>query len=247
MIPDQDEQQLIKILRAETKRAGLSQAELARQLDISIATAKRWLKGEGLDLKNLSRVLKIIGISWTDFAEQIDEHVTPRFQYTVRQEEALSEDPLLLLIFDDLLRGSTMTRVQNKLKVSYASLRRSMRQLEELGLIELHVNDRVKLKKRGEPEWRPNGPLAKKFRRSIIKSFCERYSDDRSRISVALHRLQQHDVETLQRKIAEIIELAATADQRAKRNEDASSTEHALMLGFAPFGLWDALQKTGRV
>jgi transcriptional regulator with XRE-family HTH domain len=234
--------QIADALRSRCKAAGLTQSALAKLLGISIPTAKRWLKGEGLDLISLQRLLSAIGMTWQEFAAHIDLDSPPRFQYSLRQEEILAEDPQLLLVFDALLRGMNTKSVQDHFQISYATLRRFLRQLEDVQLLEVHERDRIKLRKHGEPVWRENGPLARMFRSLLLAGFCKKFGDDRKHLRIALHHYRPEDVATLQRKIADLMDFATLADQRSLRSSNfIAATEYTLVTGLAPFALRDAV------
>jgi transcriptional regulator with XRE-family HTH domain len=213
---------------------GLTQARVAKLLRVSVPTVKRWFAGKGVGVDQLVRLMDLVNMSFSDIAVLLPVRATSRFQYSLEQEEFFADNPGHLAFFDQLVNGLKANRIQQLYKLTQRSLRRYLRELESLGLIEVFENSRVKIIPEGSPAWRINGPLDRAFGRQAVFDFVDQELD--KSLTLYLHRYTKEDRNLVLQKVDELATIATQANNRAKI---AGMTDRSfgLLLGFGKFEL----------
>lgn len=210
--------EVMSILKQHANARGYTQYRLAKELNVSFPTLKRWLAGKAVTLDSLKKIADLLGVSFIEIASAIEERGKSHFQYTIEQEEYLARNPELLAFFDYLIRGYTPSKIQKKFILSNAFLERSLAKLEKLGLIDWLSRNRASLKTVGEPQWRKDGPLSKKFKSQIQSDFLENGQKIYERFS--LHDYLPEDKLKIEKKLEEVLELSRQANARASVSQE---------------------------
>lgn len=201
-------------IKNKARAKGISQAQLAQSLNVSLPTIKRWFGGGTLTIQSLQQLSAEIGISLTEIFSSIEESSTQGFAYTNEQELFFSNSLEYLAFFDNLLRGHSPAKIQKKFKINDKKLVMYLSKLDKLKLIEWLPKNKVKLLVNGEPIWRKDGLLSKKLRNDIFKDFLD--IEDKSKSHFYLHDYTDEDRVELERKITDLLDFARRANARAK-------------------------------
>lgn len=208
------------LLKKKARTKGITQAQLAKNLKVSLPTVKRWFGGGTLTIQALQQLTTEIGVSLTEVFSTIEEVSERSFQYTEKQELFFSNNLGCLAFFDNLLRGYAPIQIQRKFKMSDEKIVLFLSKLDKLQLIEWLPKNKIKLLVSGEPAWKKDGPLSKKLRNDIFKDFTER--EDKLKSHFFLHDYTAEDKTEIERKINELIDFAKRANNRAKSKVDES-------------------------
>lgn len=60
-----DQQEIMRLIRLECKRQGVSINELARRVGVSSSNARYWIVGGGITLEKADKALKALGLTVT--------------------------------------------------------------------------------------------------------------------------------------------------------------------------------------
>jgi transcriptional regulator with XRE-family HTH domain len=225
-------EQLSQALRSLLKDKGWSQAAFAGALGISIPTAKRWLKGEGLLLRDWLRALETLGLTLPELLERAGEG-SSQFFYSAEQEGALARTPSLLAYFDLLLAGETPAAIARTHGVAKTDTAHFLGRLAKLKLIEWLPKDRVRLLVTGEPRWNPAGPLAAKFRRQTLREFTDRFGDDPASLRIGIYGLSEESLRSLPSLFGEVLETLRRREL-GDRRQAGRTRKVTVLLGAAP-------------
>ncbi len=234
---------VLNVLRKLVKGRGFTQAELAKRLKVSVPTVKRWLRGDGLDLRGLDRILSVTGIAFFELAAAAGMSGTETFQYTEQQEAVLAKDFDALTVFDHLLHGVSVKEIAKTCSLSRAAISRKLRELESIGLIERHPRDRIKVLVRGEPIWRKDGALDRAFKQSAIQGFLSAADRTPGAKIMGTYWLTPEDARKAQTMLDDLREFLRRAEHRAKLSPERVQL-HGCLSVFGPFD-WRVLS-TGR-
>jgi len=226
--------QMSELFKSRAKSLGLTQVEIARDLKVSLPTVKRWYSGKGFTIAGVHQFAEYLGLSLSELFSEIEKGKAI-FEYTNKQEMVLSKKPELLAFFDHLLRGRTIKQIVSRYKIVESRLSKILLELDRMGLIELHENNKVKLLKRGEPVWKKDGPLAKKFREVITQSFLDKVGDKGS--SFYIHDYLEEDLSKINLKVDELKSFLSYANKRAIKSEK-NKKSFGIYFGMAEFS-WD--------
>ncbi len=211
---------LMRFLKNRAKSQGITQVMIANQFNISLPTVKRWYQGKGLSLEQASQLSEFLGISLGEALVSI-KNTTQTFQYTANQEKYFAKHPEYLAFFDNLLRGHSVKKISTRFSLNELKVSKYLLQLENLGLLELHIGNKVKLLVSGEPVWRKNGDLVKKFKNKILTDF----SNSPAQIKLDkfhLYDLLNYDLDKLILKLNDALQFATIASNRASVSSDKS-------------------------
>lgn len=229
---------LMNALARVARAQGLTQADLARRLGVSLPTLKRWLRGEGIDLASLEALLNELGLSLAEAAALVPGDASRGFDYTVEQEAFFARHPYFLAYFDRLLAGNSPAQIRRRSQISERATSRYLRKLAELGLIERLEGGRVRLLPRGEPRWRKGGPLSQRFRGEALQSFLKGSPPESIRFGI--HRLLPDDARKMQLMINELRDALIVAESRAKVHAQDDARPWGALTALSPFE-WELL------
>jgi transcriptional regulator with XRE-family HTH domain len=231
---------LLAPLKSALQAQGITQAEAARRLRVSLPTLKRWLRGEGLDLASLERLLQLGGLTLTEWAQRTESATARTFHYTLEQERTLARHPELLALWDALLH-----QVPLKVALEEASLKGhaatlALKSLEGIGLIERLPKNKIKLLLQGEPHWRPEGALAQAFRRKAIQALIDSTRSQPNALKMGVYRLLPEDLPRLKAQLQELRETLRSAEIRGE-SAPHRTTPYACLTAFGPWN-WNNLR-----
>ena len=165
-------QSLIELIKSELKAAGISYAELARELDLSESSVKRMFASGGE--MPLSRLDEICRVLHCDFAELSAKLVRPpleRHELTLEQERAVVADPKLLLVAICCLSQWSFEQMVAAYRITEAETTAALVQLDRLGVIELRPLNRYKLRLAKTFRWHAQGPVMQFFREDVVQDY----------------------------------------------------------------------------
>lgn len=221
-------------LKNMAKALGVTQAKIAKDLGVSVPTVKRWYAGQSLTIRSVQNISEYLGLSLGELFTSI-ENKKNTFEYTLKQENYLAKNPDLLAFFDQLIRGKSVKQIKNQFSINEHKLSSILLGLDRIKLIELHENNKVKLLKSGEPSWKKDGPLSKRFRTQITNDFLGRLSSNES--SFFMHEYLKEDMNTIKSKFEELKKHLVLVNKRASKS-DKEKISIGTYLAFKKFD-WD--------
>lgn len=160
---------------AELKRAlregGHTYADVARKLELSLASVKRLFSTEDLSLQRVDQICELVGLGLRDILERAGERTAPTNQLTLAQETELVSDPkLLFMTWLVMIRTPFEEMVQEYLFTEREALQYLIR-LDRLRVIELQPGNRVRLLVSRHFSWRAGGPVQKYIHQKLLREF----------------------------------------------------------------------------
>lgn len=163
---------ILAALKAELKKRGLRQRDVAERLGVGLATVKRWLAGDGLSTAHLEDLCELAGVDLLDLIADAAQPASALIdRFTPHQEQTLAQNPQLFFSFFSLLNGWSAADCQAELEISAPQMAQLQQQLVRLGLIDQRADGRLRLLATRDITWRKNGPLAKYF--AVTKTFTD--------------------------------------------------------------------------
>lgn len=205
--------QLIDALKGALKAQGKTYADVAQALDLSEASVKRCFSQQNFTLERLEAVCQVAGMEISDLVELAQEKTPPFTSLTPEQEEALLNEPKLLLVtflvlsqwqFDDIVKSYQLTE---------HDVIQLLSRLDRLGMIDLLPGNRIKLLTARNFSWRKDGPLQKYFEEQVLRDFlASNFNGSREAMNftggllswASLQRIQQ-GMERLAREFNELV------------------------------------------
>lgn len=204
---------LNQALKKSLRAAGVTYADVARQLDLSEATIKRCFASGNFTLDRLEQICQIVGIGFAELAQRASERPEPVTRLTPEQEAELTADTRLLLVAMLILHHWTPAQIEARYQLDTTEVTGKLLRLDRLGMIDLLPGNRVRHRVARHFTWRPNGPVQRYFEEQIRQSFFEsNFAVSTAKLQFAggllsktkIHRLQA-DIDDLMRKLDDYI------------------------------------------
>lgn len=180
-------QDLVTVLKAELRRAGLTYADLARELGLAESSIKRLFSKGDMPLSRIDEVLAVLKMDFAELARAVAAASPPRRELTLEQERAVVADPKLLLAAICALSQWTIEQITETYTLSKPQAVACLLALDKLGFIELRANNRYRLKIDKTFRWRPDGPVMHFFREHAVADYFEGGFDGPGELLMLVH------------------------------------------------------------
>jgi len=221
-------QTLIQILKTELKAAGVTYATLATELGMAESSVKRMFAKGDMPLVRLDEICRVLKMDFTELARQVAAQAPMVKALTEAQEQAVVADRRLLLVAICCMSQWTVAQMQSFYTLSEAELIRYLVALDRLDIIELRPGNRYRLKLAKGFRWRPDGPVMRYFRGSVVGDFYEGGFDGEGELLMLVHgsiakTQAAHLVERLER-LGQDFAQQGLLDQKLPESQRASYT-----------------------
>lgn len=242
---DRSSLQIVESLKYQLHLRGLGYKDLAVVWGVSLSSVKRLMTSDQLSLQRIELACELMNLSLGDFFKQISfERKSEIFYLSKEQELGLSEDPELLHYFLLIEEGWMPSEILKQYSVSQSKNVKILSQLEKLGLIELHPQNRIKRIHLGQLRFRVDGPIGKKLEQESKTQFLQsEFRGDESYYTFIHVNFIPGAAQKLKIKMAEIAkELISDSDQHRKH---PNSKSFGMMVALRPWNtpLTQALKK----
>jgi len=180
-------QDLITVLKAELRRAGLTYADVARELGLAESSIKRMFAKADMPLSRIDEVLAVLKMDFAELAREVAAASPPRRELTLEQERAVVADPKLLLAAICTLSQWTIEQITDTYTLSKPQAVACLLALDKLGFIELRANNRYRLKIDKTFRWRADGPVMQFFREHAVADYFQGGFDGRGELLMLVH------------------------------------------------------------
>ena len=164
-------QDLITALKAELKAAGITYADLARELGMAESSIKRVFAKADMPLSRIDEVLRVLKMDFADLARKVADAQPLRRELTHEQEAAVVADRKLLLVAISVLSHWTFEQITSTYHITDAECVARLTALDRLGVIELRPLNRYRVKLDKTFRWRPQGPVMAYFREHVVHDY----------------------------------------------------------------------------
>lgn len=149
---------------------GIRYKQVAKELNVTESTVKRWFSSGGLSLSQLDQMCTLLELDLNQIAK-IDSSFLIRETFSTLQEEFFVKNELAFILFYLLSSNVTVEKIKTILQISQQEFEQTLLQLDKNELIELHPGGKVRLLADTHTWWHPRGVLAKKYYEVIKNDF----------------------------------------------------------------------------
>jgi transcriptional regulator with XRE-family HTH domain len=162
---------LLSALKRQIKARGLTYADVAEKLNVSLPTVKRTLSEGSIKVDRLLALCNAIGVE-LDALVIAARHAKPLpTMLSSLQERALVKEPRMLGLFHLLLNEWQVDDILNHFVITQQECERLLLQLDKIGVLELHPGNQVKLAVARGIQWRPSGPIAQAWGQRALNEY----------------------------------------------------------------------------
>lgn len=163
--------QIVTELKRALRASGQTYADVARKLDLSVASVKRLFSREDLSLERVDAICDLIGLSLVDILDRAREHLSPSNQLTHAQESEIVADLRLLFMTWLVLIRTPAEEIVKVYRFTEREVLKYLIRLDRLKVIELQPGNRVRLLVSRHFSWRPGGPVQKYIDQKLLREF----------------------------------------------------------------------------
>jgi transcriptional regulator with XRE-family HTH domain len=178
---------LVTALKAELRAAGLTYADVAREIGLAESSVKRLFAKADMPLSRIDEILRVLKLDFADLARTVADARPLRRELTDEQEAAVVADRKLLLLAICCLSQWTFEQIVSTYAVSDSECVQGLVQLDRLGIIELKPLNRYRLKVAKTFRWRPDGPVMHYFRHNVVGDYFEGGFDGEGELLMLVH------------------------------------------------------------
>jgi DNA-binding Xre family transcriptional regulator len=168
-----DSQLVLEALKILLKQQKLNYRALAKHLRISVPSVKRAMNSPEMPLSRIEEICSFLGLTLFEILETARRDSVDNFSFNQEQEEFLAANPHFFAYFEEI-RFYSPDQIEQRHQISRRSTHIYLKKLESLRLLELHPNNEVKTKVRGQIIWDDHGPLGRTFSRAMILNMADR-------------------------------------------------------------------------
>ena len=158
-------------LKMHLKARGMTYADVARALKISEATVKRMFAVKNCTMERLDELCELVQVDLAELARGMPRESRLINRLTQEQEEELMSDPALLLVAVCALHQMRAEEIVETYNLTDAQCLQLLLRLERVGILELHENNRIRLRISRTFSWIPDGPIMRYVRSQMSDYF----------------------------------------------------------------------------
>jgi len=163
--------QVIAGLKAVLKERGLTYADVAKALGLSVASVKRLFSTGAFTLDRVDRICELAGMELSELLERAHELTRPTNKLSVAQEREIVADPKLFLVTWLVLNRTQFDEIVKDYRFSERELLRHLIKLDRLKIIELQPGNKVRVLVSRHFAWRAGGPVQAYIHQRLLKEF----------------------------------------------------------------------------
>lgn len=149
----------------------MTYAKLAPRLGLSEPSVKRLFSSGGFTLERVEEICRLLDMDLFELARQAHSDASTVTELTLQQEQALADEPGLLLVFHLLLSGWRAEEIVAEYQLSSTQCIKLMAALDRLRLIDLKPGSDVRLRTARQITWRRNGPIRSAYQAQVLSEF----------------------------------------------------------------------------
>lgn len=166
-------QLLVSTLKKTLKAGGLTYSAVAKKLGLSEANVKRMFSTQHFTLQRIDAICGMLDMEITDLLRILEAEQNRLTELTYEQENELVSNIKLLLVAVCIRNRWSFQEIIQYYAISEPDCIRLLLRLDQLGLIELLPNNRIKLLVAPNFRWIPNGPIERFFEAKIQTEYLQ--------------------------------------------------------------------------
>ncbi len=226
-------EQVLDVLRAELRAAGITYKALAERIGMSESSVKRMFGQKDMALSRLAAICKAAGIALEDVLRRAADARPQADTLTLTQERSLVAKPSLLLVAICCLGHWSLEQVTETYRLSEAECIGCLAELDRLGLIELKPLNRYSLRVSNAFRWLADGPVQQFFRDNVVADYFSGRFDGAGETLMCLPaRLSLASAHELALKIQQLAGELARLHRNDRKLATGERDGFTLLLGF---------------
>lgn len=162
---------LFEALKMHLKARGITYAGLARSLELSEATVKRIFSEKNCTLARLDDICNVVQVDIAELTRALPRESRLINRLTKAQEEELIADAKLFVVAVSAMSQMRVEDIVATYRITEPECLALLLRLEKIGFLQLHENNRIRLRVSRAFSWIPEGPIMKYVKTQIADYF----------------------------------------------------------------------------
>lgn len=162
---------LVNALKRSLRAQGLTYRELAQRIGLSEAAVKRMFSRRAMSLLRLEQICEVLGVGLAELGAEAGRGAEPMARLTQAQEQALVDDPALMLAMFLGINRWRQEDVMAHFAFTLPQWTALLARLDRLGIIELQPGNRVRPLTARNFRWLTDGPMERYFRTTLLGDY----------------------------------------------------------------------------
>lgn len=192
-------------LRMHLKARGMKYADVAKALRISEATVKRIFATRNCTIERLDAICDLVQVDLAELTRGMPREERLMTRLSRDQEENVAADPALLVVAICALQQLRVSEIVELFALDEAQCVRLLLRLERIGLLELHENNRIRLRVARTFAWIPDGPIMRFMKANATDFFRHRFDRPGEAMRLVSVRLSAESQVALLRDVEQLV------------------------------------------
>jgi len=162
---------LIATLKKELRQHGITYKQIAAALKLSEASIKNMFAKNHFSLERIDRICDLLDIEVSDLASLAENDAPTISQLSLQHEKELVSDIKLILVAYCVTNFWTLNDIIEQYDMTEAECIQHLAKLDRMKMIELQMNNRIRLLISSNFSWQTNGPIERFFRKQVQSQF----------------------------------------------------------------------------
>jgi hypothetical protein len=191
-------------LKMHLKARGMTYADVARGLRISEPTVKRIFAQKNCDLKRLQALCEFVQVDLAELARGLPRRDRFIHRLTSEQEEELMADTRLFIVAVCAIHQMRVEDISVLYDIEPPECVALLLRLEKIGILELHENNRIRLRLARTFAWIPDGPIMRYAKSQTADFFNYSFSGPGQIMRMITVRITREAQEALVKRLEEV-------------------------------------------
>jgi DNA-binding transcriptional ArsR family regulator len=205
-------------LKTHLRQQRITYAAIAKKLKLSEATIKRDFSRGTLSLGRFGEICDAYTISFDALTDQLNARAALASSLTHNQERTIIANPKLWLVAICALNQWTFDEIIERYALTPTEVTRHLLALDKMGILELHAENRIRLKLARNFRWLPDGAFIQAFRNTLANEFLSgTFNDEPDTFRLVIGSLSAGSVELVRERLFALADELASLHARDSR------------------------------
>ncbi|KHT62063.1 hypothetical protein RJ45_19260 [Photobacterium gaetbulicola] len=167
--------EVCRIIKRELKKHSINYRALSAQLGISDVSIKRLLNNQQpLSMQRLIAICQLIDVPLSNLLVEAEKNLFKIPLFTSEQDQAFWDNPALFTFWTKLTEHQSVAEITAKYHLNNASVHRYLRQLENVKLVSLGLDNNIKLLVPAHTAFEKGSKFPEFFTRQVLTRLQDR-------------------------------------------------------------------------
>lgn len=175
---------LLDCIKQELRQKGITYRHLAENLGMTESGVKHMFSVGNFTLERLDQIAASLEMEMSDLVALTVDRAPKLERLTLEQEQEIVRDRRLFVVAYAAINYWRFDDILSRYRLSESELVKILVQLEKMGVLTLHVNNRITPRIANNFSWHPDGPIEHFFREEVLPQFFAASFDEHDAIRI---------------------------------------------------------------